>query len=160
MALIIEDGTIVANANSYVTDAEFTDYADSRLIDYPLTPEAREPLIIKAMDYLETQSYAGNRTDGAEQLFSFPRVGVWANDRSIASDEVPREIKNAQIEAAFELSTQELLINSSVQNVQREKLDVLEVSYFKGGSSPKIRLDKVNRWLAPFLVDTNELVRT
>jgi len=159
MALIIEDGSIVAGSNSYVTDAEFTAYATARLISYPDTAVLREPLIIKAMDYLESKVYAGVRTTPSDQELSWPRQNVTANDRLVASDEIPREMKNAQIEAALELDSQELLVNSSVQNIQREKLDVIEVTYFDSGSNPKLKLEKVNRWLAPFLADVTQLDR-
>ena len=157
--LIIEDGSIVANANSYITDLELTDYADLRGTSYPTLSADREFLIIKAMDYLNTFEYAGIRSEAENQLLDFPRYSIWVNERYIQSNEIPREIKYAQIEAALAYNTQELLINETVNNVQREKLDVLEVSYFSGGKNSKVRLDKVNHYLKPFLIDTDTLVR-
>ena len=52
MALIIEDGSIVEDANSFTTDAEFVAYADARGYTLPDTESVRDQLQIKAMDYL------------------------------------------------------------------------------------------------------------
>jgi len=159
MALTIEDGSIVSGANSYITDAEFTAYADARSVTYAATAELREPFIIKAMDYLESFEYDGYRVEPDNQLFNFPRHTIYANGRWIVSTTIPREIKNAQIEAAIAAISQDLLITSTNQNIQKEKLDVMEVSYFSRGKNSKVRLDSVNRWLCPFLIDTAKLVR-
>ena len=48
--LIIEDGSIVANANSFATDAELKAYANIRGFVIPATQPAREALLVQAMD--------------------------------------------------------------------------------------------------------------
>ena len=50
--LIIEDGTIVTDANSFATDDEFKTYANLRCLDVPATQPQREALLILAIDYL------------------------------------------------------------------------------------------------------------
>jgi len=159
MALTIEDGSIVANANSYVTDTEYTTYAADRGLTIGTDAAAREIELIKAMDYLESFEYQAYRSDPDIQLFNFPRRNVYANGRYIDSDEIPREIKSAQIEAAIFANTGDLQINETLQNIQKEKIDVLEVSYFSRGKPTTIRVSSVMRYLEPFLLDTSALVR-
>ena len=160
MALTIEDGTVVSSANSYITDAEFTAYADSRGFTYPTTAALREPLIIRAMDYLENQPYKGWRVDPDNQLLPFPRSNVWSNGRVIDSTEIPRELKSAQNEAAIAAYTQDLQINTVTENVASESLGSLSISYHNRGKSGKIRLDRVMNYLASLLTVSDSLVRT
>jgi len=159
MAITVEDGSIVAGANSYVTDEEFTNYADLRGFSYPASAALREPLIILAMDYLENKSYQGARVEPGNQSLPFPRSNVWINGRSVGSNEILQNLKNAQIEAAIAANTQELQINTVSENVQSESMEGLSVSYHSRGSSGKVRLDRVNTWLSGLLVDTSKLVR-
>ena len=52
MALIIEDGTVVAGANSFATDAELQAYAAVRQVSLPAAQAEREALLITAIDYI------------------------------------------------------------------------------------------------------------
>ena len=160
MAIVIEDGTIVANANSYTTDAELVAYAADRGLTLPATSTERDILQVLATDYLNDQNYKGYRADPSNQYMSFPRSGVYAYDRVIASDEIPKELKFAQMEAAIAANSLTLLTNESKSNVQREKMDVLEVSYFSGGAWTKTHLARVSNYLSEFLEDNTELMRT
>jgi hypothetical protein len=151
--LIVEDGTVVPNANTFITDAEFTDYADARGITYPLTAEDREPLIIKAVDYLQSleKKFTGWRTEPTNQTLVYPRTGVYLYCVLLGSDAIPQELKNAQCEAALYENSGELLTQTSQQNIASEKLGDLEVSYHSGGSYSHLRLDRVDAYLDPLL---------
>lgn len=160
MALVIEDGTIVANANSYVTDAEYVAYAAARGKTIGLDAAAREIELILANDYLEGQEFKGWRVEPDNQELAWPRSNVLANGRFIDSGTIPKELKNAQIEAAIAANTLELQINSLSGNVQKERLGEMEVSYFSHGNAEKIRLDRVNNYLKHLLLtDSDSLVR-
>ena len=159
MSVIVEDGSVVANANSYSTDAEFVAYAAARGLTIPGTESERDILQVLATDYLNDQNYKGYRADPSNQYLSFPRNGVYAYDRVIASDEIPKELKYAQMEAAIAANSLTLLTNESKSNVQSEEMDVLKVSYFSGGSWTKTHLARVNNYLSEFLEDTLELIR-
>ncbi len=54
MAIVVEDGTQVAGANSYVSESDLTTYASDRGV---ALSETESVLIIKAMDYLNTLRY-------------------------------------------------------------------------------------------------------
>ena len=71
--IIVEDGSVVAGANSYVTEAELTTYAADRGIT--LTA-ATDVLLIKAMDYIESLSFIGTKFSEGQSL-QWPRSNVY-----------------------------------------------------------------------------------
>lgn len=153
MALIIEDGTIVAGAQSVVTATEMLTYANLRGLTVPSLEADREKLLILAMDYLKSieNRMKGTRTDDDQELPE-PRLNVVLFGDFVDQNTIPEQYKNAQIEAAIAANTQSLLLNESSQNVKKEKLDVLEIEYVDGGSWSIARLDRVNAAIAPLLI--------
>ena len=156
MPLIVEDGSQVAGANSFTTDAELTAYALARGVTLPATEAERDVLQIKAVDYLfsKESQMQGSRIAKTQALM-YPRNGVSVHGFSIDSDEIPEQLKSAQLEAAIALSTQEILVNSSSSNITKEKVDVIEVEYSDGGKYDSIRLDKVDTYLKPLLTTSS-----
>lgn len=161
MTLIIEDGSNVTNANSFNTDVELTTYATARGLTLPATEAERDILQILAMDFItdNEDDMQGFRVTSDQEL-SFPRVGVEIHGHLNESDKIPTTLKKAQNEASIAAHTQTLLTNSSTNNIQKEKVDVIETSYFKGGSISKARLDRVWNYLNPVLNPTNKLRRS
>lgn len=161
MTLIIEDGSIVDNANSFTTDAEFVAYAAARNLTLPATEAERDVLQLLAMDFIVSNEdcMQGYRVD-IDQELSFPRRSVVVHGFLVPSDQIPNTLKKAQMEAGIVSQTVDLLPNSSVQNVQREKLDTLEVAYFKGGKKSQLNVQSIYTFLSPVLKQTNKLVRT
>ena len=160
MALIIEDGSNVANAQSFVTAAELVTYAALRGLAIAATEAEQESDLVLSMDYITglESSLQGFRT-ASDQVLPFPRSGVVLNGYAVESDTIPQTLKNAQMECAIAANTQLLQINQEQNNVQSEKVDVLETSYFKGGSKTQIRLDRVMAYLSPYMEDSTKLVR-
>ena len=158
--LTIEDGTIVADANSYTTDVEFVAYAAEHGLTIPAVEADRDVLQVLAKDYIDGLDFKGYRADASTQYLSFPRTGIYAYDRTIASDEIPKELKWSQMEAAIAAFTQSLIINETKSNVASEQMDVLSVSYFSGGAWSKVRLGRVMNYITPFLISVLELQRT
>lgn len=123
MALIVEDGSVVQGAESYVTVAEFKSYCDARGISYAsLTPDLKiEQLARKAFDYM-IQKYRGKwngyRRD-ATQVGDWPRSFVYVEPfvhGAVGSypflvDEnvIPTEIKYGQIELMIRGQSEDLL---------------------------------------------------
>jgi hypothetical protein len=147
--LIVEDGTIVANANSFNTDAEFMAYANIRNVEIPSTEPDRDALQIKAVDYLisREQSMKGTRVSDLQEL-PYPRFNVRYNGYYITGSEIPKELKNAQNELAIQAYVSDLLISKTTDNVQSISLDgVISKSFFSGGSYSTIRTDKADAYL-------------
>lgn len=155
MALIIEDGTIVAGANSFTTDVEFVAYALARSITLPATEAERDVLQIKAVDYIVSVEgrLKGCRTSPKLQDLPYPRIGSCIYGETIDSDEIVQSLKNAQMELGIQVQDSDILISEQSQNVAREKLDTLEVEYFSGGSWSQVRTDKADAYLKPLMIN-------
>lgn len=131
---------IVVGENSYVTELEFTDYASAR--DITITGNT-ETLLIKAMDYIEIQSYWGEKTD-EEQDLEFPRNGDTV---------VPAKIKTAQIVAALLIDSGETLFQTGEQAVKRESVGTIEIEYQANTNAIK-SFPQLNALLSPFTNNT------
>lgn len=103
MALIVEDGTGVANANSYETLVGIRAYASARGVTLSATDSVVEAQSYKAMDFLEAQRgrYQGDKTDPAQAL-QFPRTGVKVDCVEIDSDVIPAVLVQAQCRLIME----------------------------------------------------------
>jgi hypothetical protein len=108
MALIVETGSGLATAESYVSVADAAEYAAARGLTFPATPEAAaEQALRRATTWLDGRyrgSFPGSRTNRREQALEWPRINAY--DRScppeyIEKNEIPVEIVNATIEAAI-----------------------------------------------------------
>jgi hypothetical protein len=152
MALIIEDGTIVTNSNSYVDDAEYVDYAADRGLTIGADATAREQELIRAMDYIESHrdEFKGLKAT-RDQSLQWPRFDVWMDGYQLDSNTIPLELKRAQMEAAAINNSDTIMKSGTSQNIQKEKLDTLEVSYFSGGSWESAQTGTVDIYLDPLL---------
>ena len=150
MTLIVEDGSTVTGANTYISDGDFTDYCTARGLSFPATAELREPLIINGLDYVDSfrKRYQGSKVS-SEQELQFPRSGVQIDGFTLASDSIPTILKSAQAQAAFDGQAQDLQ-SVQGQNIKKEKVDVIEIEYQDGdGSRQKTSFTKVNSFLLP-----------
>lgn len=95
--IIVEDGTNVPNANSYITVGEARLYAISRGVTLPAEDDAIAVMLIQANDYLEAQSckYQGSRTY-ADQSLAWPRDCVFINGALLLNTVIPKNLKSAQ----------------------------------------------------------------
>lgn len=160
MALRIEDGSIVAGANSYVTVAEFVAFAQTRGEVVPTTDAEVEPLLIGAMDYLESfrSQFSGSQVEPGVQDLQYPRVGSTVDGLDFPSDKIPKELKNAQCQLGIDkYLIGDLAPTETGYAVAKEKVDVLEVEYATGGrlsgsAAPAApTFPKADKWLEPLL---------
>lgn len=140
MALVIEDGTIVAGANSYIDVPAAKAYASARGVDLGTDDAVTEQRLLGAMDYLESLSYKGARTDPDEQSLAWPRTGVTFDGRTFGDNTIPPQLKNAQAQLAIELFNGVIIFASTAASfgggelaVKKEVVDVIETEFF----SPK-----------------------
>lgn len=141
MALIVEDGTGLANAESYLSVADADTYHSNRgnTAWAALATPAKEQALRKATDYIE-QAYRyrwkGGRIN-AVQALSWPREyarreefidNSFPYDIYFPSDVVPVEVETATAILALK-SVSGDLAGDLTQTVVREKIDVLEVQY-------------------------------
>ena len=117
MALIIEDGTIVDGANSFVTAAELATYADDYGLSIPAVEADRERLLRRAALQMQALSWKGRIVE-IDQPLSWPRVGVsregsrglvwgrnldFGEEYEAASNVIPAAIKQGQMALAAEI---------------------------------------------------------
>ena len=161
MALIIEDGSEVTNANSYVTDLEYTTYATLKGLTVGANAVKREVELLRAMDYLQgfEDALKGTRASSTQEL-SYPRYNVSLYGFLLASDKIPKELKNTQFEAAAYAHVNTLTPNETIKNVSKEKLGDMEIEYFKGGQSSRVIVKRALVYLQPLLTSGDVLVRT
>jgi hypothetical protein len=156
--VIVENGSLVANANSFVTRDDVLAYCVNRGYSFSLTDTAlADAAVIKGADWLKNTmrlNYRGSlRT--ATQTMPWPREDAsMYRGPSIANTVVPQCVKDAQCELAYRAFAGTNLQPDLARGgaTKREKLDVIEVEYFPGAPSETV-LQSVLGMLAPVLVD-------
>lgn len=109
MAFVVEDGTGLANANSYVSVADADAYfADRGIAAWTGSSTVKEHALIRATDFIET--VYGRRFRGSvvtdTQALSFPRYIT-------GEDEIPSDLKKATCEYALRALSASLLPDPS-----------------------------------------------
>jgi hypothetical protein len=175
--LIVEDGTIIAGANSYITLANADAYHDARGNSTWIDAEEkeREEALIKATDYL-IQKYRncwkGIRVD-EDQTLDWPRAGVQTEDFFepdtgprpalfpglafiVDEDEIPTEVQNATAEAAMRSLAGDLLPDvEGTRSIKRLAAGPASIEYFQTGQGPDEKIFPViERMLEPYLDPT------
>jgi len=103
MALTVEDGTVVPNADSYVTVAEYAAYAAARGWTIRDTTGEDEQDLRRAYDVLNRKfEFRGRPANEDVQTGEFPRY-IFKDQFNYLTppDEVPQRVKDAQIEIAY-----------------------------------------------------------
>lgn len=140
MPLIVEDGSGVADADSYTSLEDFKAYADSVGFDYASYSETQlEQAIRRATKYVDSLGtirpclWIGVRTKGSQQGLLWPRIGATDSDGNpVMSNEIPSEIIQASQEASFREATSPNSLNPDyvlADTFKSAKVGPLEVEY-------------------------------
>jgi len=132
--IIVEDGTIVENANSYVDVSTFTAYAANRGID--IAGDA-STLLVSATDYLETLKFVGTK-ETRDQPLQWPRVNVYIDGFYYAPTDIPSQLKTAQMEVAMSLDSDIDPQAPIERKTTKEKVGPIEVEYSESSASNTI----------------------
>jgi hypothetical protein len=132
--IIVENGTVVAGANSYVSEADLTAYASDRGLTLTAATDA---LIIKAMDYIESLSFIGDKHKESQPL-QWPRDEVYIDRYYIERETIPKELKNGVYTAALAIDAELDPLRIIERATKREKMDVIEVEYADSAASQTI----------------------
>ena len=121
--LIIEDGSIIPGADSFVSAADFAVYAANYGVEVPNVEPAQEALLRRAAVQLESLPWAGSLVSG-EQLLSWPRAGVARNGFPVASSAIPSQVKQAQMALAAELYAEDVATTKAAKGaITKEAVD-------------------------------------
>lgn len=154
MALIVEDGTGLANAESYVSVAYADAYFTARNnANWDGNDAHKEGLLRIATEYLDAnygQRFKGIKNTEAQAL-QWPRFGVCVDGYDIGNDVIPVEVMRATCELALRQNHNTDGIQPDLsQTVKREKIDVIEVEYSEySPQSPQYK--QVDSLLAKYL---------
>lgn len=128
---------LVVGENTYATLADIQAWLTAR--GYEVT--ATEAAVLRAMDYIETMPWAGEREDEASDLW-------WGDDP-------PQAVIDALCQATrLEVETPYVLQPDSQQRIKRQKVDVLEIEYESGGQ--RMTFPIIERYLG-FLITAGNI---
>lgn len=169
--LTVEDGTGVANANTYIDITFLEAYATDRGFTIPSEDVDKEIFILKAMDYLAwyTNYFQGQPTED-DQALPWPRKNVCIDSVDVDKESIPVQLTKAQ--AQLVVSQQESIRlfpqprTSSVQGLLTQKtLGPLTKKYaFTGdglaSASAPITIMPVHVFLKPLFKNLNPSLAT
>lgn len=144
MSLVVEDGTGLANAESYASVVTYRAYLAARGIVDTDTDTQIEQRLRAATDYMQGEyegAWKGTRI-GIVQALDWPRYNVVLNDLPggysnwpyiVPPNTLPVPVANACVMLAYKAKTTDLAPDIE-QNVKMEKVDVIEVEYMDGST--------------------------
>ena len=136
MTVIVEDGSTVANANSYITGAEVVDYAAARGVTILLADT--EELIVKSMDYTEGLAFKGVKVTSTQAL-QWPRASVYVDSYLVGTDEIPSELTKGQLETCLSISNNEDPLANVARVQESVSVGSLSVKYASGSSTTLVK---------------------
>lgn len=169
MPIVVEDGTIRQDANTYVSvvdaDAYFSNSHDTAWA--ALSVAEKERFLILGADFVNNSQmyqYSGAKQTGAQPM-AWPRTGAsyHPGGPDVPQGVVPVEIVRANMEAARLAMLGNLPVTPDLgagsNEVRKEKVDVVEIEYFHslenratgGGSVQPIGLDAISRYGHPMI---------
>jgi hypothetical protein len=136
MALIVEDGSIVTGANSFVSRSDFIAYALSLGVVIPNT-DPSDVLLVKAGQFIASKEgrLKGELVERGQPM-SYPRANLTLEGFEWEENEIPRQVKLCQMELALDLNAGIDLYNppqSASVGIKRERVEgAVEVEYAVG----------------------------
>lgn len=162
MALITEDGTGIANAESYCSVADASAYHSARgnTTWATISTTEMEQALRRATDYIQ-QVYRSRWTGYRKtttQALEWPRFNApFVNGDYYSNTIVPVEVKNACAELAWKAAQGELAPDIE-QKTKREKIGPMEVEYADYGLQ-YTQYRAIDNLLAPLLISTGGAFR-
>ncbi len=154
MTLIVEDGSIVANANSYADLDYIKAYALARGATLSIDDAVIEQQVAIAMDYIEGKrnEYQGIKVDSTQSL-QFPRDYLIIDGFDFDSTSIPKELKNALSQLIIEQTNGiDILPTSDEPAIKKETVGPISTEYAVNiGSIIKPSIPAVDLLLAPLL---------
>lgn len=150
--MIVEDGTIVANADSYMTVAEFKTYWLGRNDTVCNDDPSIEASLVISTQYIDDNCFKGSIVSDAQSL-AWPRSKVYDKEgRLIASNVIPQSLKNALAEYAKRQLSESIApdpSNSGDVTYQRDKLGSMETEthYQEDSSTTTKKFPLADNWL-------------
>lgn len=127
--LIVEDGSGVVDANSYVDVDYARAFAGSVGLVLSVDDEVLKAELLAAMPYIESKQYQGHKTND-DDLLQWPRSNVITYSFLVDENSIPTPIKKAQVVAAYLVSNgTELLPVVNAQLITEETVGPITTKY-------------------------------
>jgi hypothetical protein len=153
MALITEDGTGKADAESYITvAAASTRLANLGLTNWATLSNAEMEQALRRATQFMLQAFRGRWTGfrrTSTQALDWPRYDVCVDGYPVAVDSVPTAVANACADLAFKAASGDLNADLA-RGVIREKVGPIETEYDRY-SPQQVRYPAIEMTLSPFL---------
>lgn len=129
-SLIVETGAALTNANTYVDIDYANDYFAVRNISswFDYSVGERKAFLIRAAVYIDGFDFIGIRRTETQSM-QWPRYDVTVDRYAVRSDVVPKNIKDAQCEAALRFGFNTIQSDIDSGFVTSETVDVISISY-------------------------------
>jgi hypothetical protein len=161
ITITVEDGSIVENANSFVSVADAKTYASDRGVNLGTDDDAIAAKLIVAMDYFLTfaDQWKGHPVSAIQSL-AWPRkyAVLEPSQGYYPSDAIPQNLVYAQVQATMAIHAGITLLPNSAAGlpVIREKVGPIDTAYARpidlvGGNWRMPRLPTVDALLAPLI---------
>ena len=145
--MVVEDGTGLSNADSFVSVAYADTYFSTRNVTEWASLLNKEALLVKATDYIEavySEAWKGTTLVDTQSL-SFPRI---IDDATV----YPDRLLKAVCELALKANDGALLIDVEQRTIE-EKIDVITVKY-ADYSDQKTQYSFVYGLISPYLMSS------
>ena len=169
MALVVENGTGLSNADAYVSVADCSTYFTNRQgstawNDAAVTDDDREAAIRNATAYLDRRYrtiWRGRRVY-KDQALAFPRQDIQDTDGfAVVSDALPQELVDACCEGAVLALSEDLLPDISNAGIISEESvsvgSVRSTTKYEGGKSQVKKYRKIETLLRGLLRNTGTI---
>jgi hypothetical protein len=159
---VVEDGSVVASANSYITvadaDTYFGNYGDPATWSDASDDEKQEALRL-ASQYIDSEygdSWQGARSD-PDQVLDWPRYLVYTREGwLVGSSTIPRRLKDAICELALRVLDgitlhEDIANDGTILKTEVKIGPITDKVEYVGGSSPTTQFPKVKQLIQEFL---------
>lgn len=140
---VVEDGTGLPDANSYVTVEEADDYLIQNIHVFPtwdaLDDEDKKYLLSWSSTYLDQKARWNGVKTYPNSGLRWPRTGVYDKDGfPIPSDVIPEQLKQATIEMARYLMQTDRSQDRSQDGLKEVQVDVIRLVFNENYRLPEI----------------------
>lgn len=159
--LVVEDGTGKEDSNSYAdltyADSYFAVGNNATWASYSIG--ARKSALIKAGEYIDLREFIGQKNTAA-QAMQWPRTGARVDGFLIASNEIPKSLKDAQCQAAIRAAVGEILPDIEPGSVTEETVDVISIKYSDNSNNGVTKYQAIDKLLRKLVRSSGNYHRT
>lgn len=139
----VEDGSLVADANSYATVAEADDYyavdPNFNATWTAYTDVEKEQRLAWSARVLDQKCRYDGSPVSATQAMRWPRTGVTDKDcRVVSSTSIPEQLKEAVLEHLKYAINNDPTTGGDIDQISQVVVDVIEITYQEGTSQTTV----------------------